>query len=375
MTSVTIIQRVLPHYRVPFFESLAERLAHDGIRLKLIYGQEYPGTVPKSVNLQVEWARKIKNLYLKSSEFELVWQPCLDELADSDLLVVEQANRLLLNYVLQFRRRSKGHRLAYWGHGRNMQSGDPRSWRERFKRRVTLNADWWFAYTRMSAEAVAACGFPKDKITIVQNAVDTHEIVHGMRAVTPEKLDELRSSLDIDADNVCLYCGGMHPDKKLDFLVEACKRVKSLVPDFRMIFIGDGPEQYKVEQAAREHSWVHYVGPKYGADRLPYFMISRAMLMPGLVGLAIVDCFAAGIPIITTDIPIHSPEIAYLENNVNGIMTAYSMESYVPAVVEYLRSPPLQACLKSGCVHSASDYTLDNMVENFAAGVERCLAQ
>jgi L-malate glycosyltransferase len=36
------------------------------------------------------------------------------------------------------------------------------------------------------------------------------------------------------------------------------------------------------------------------------------MLMPGLVGLAVLDAFADGIPRVTTVIEYHSPEIEYL---------------------------------------------------------------
>ena len=49
---VTIIQRILPHYRIPFFEALHRELGHAGIELQLIYGQEYPGTVPRSEPLE-----------------------------------------------------------------------------------------------------------------------------------------------------------------------------------------------------------------------------------------------------------------------------------------------------------------------------------
>ena len=36
---VAIVQRRLPHYRVPLFEQLRERLQADGIRLRLLHGE------------------------------------------------------------------------------------------------------------------------------------------------------------------------------------------------------------------------------------------------------------------------------------------------------------------------------------------------
>ncbi len=46
---VVIVQRGLPHYRKPMFAALRERLQWGGIELLLIYGQEYTGMVPGTV--------------------------------------------------------------------------------------------------------------------------------------------------------------------------------------------------------------------------------------------------------------------------------------------------------------------------------------
>lgn len=122
MSKVTIIQRVVPHYRVPFFEALHQALARSGTEFQLIYGQEYLGTVPRSVIMEHPWAIRIDNRYLNTPFGQLVWQPCLRELQDSDLIVFEQANSLLLNYWLMVRRGLGKHQLAFWGHGRDRKS-------------------------------------------------------------------------------------------------------------------------------------------------------------------------------------------------------------------------------------------------------------
>jgi glycosyltransferase involved in cell wall biosynthesis len=119
---------------------------------------------------------------------------------------------------------------------------------------------------------------------------------------------------------------------------------------------------------------LHYVGPIYGPDRAAYFKLGLAMLMPGLVGLAIVDSFVTQAPIFTTDLPLHSPEIAYLENGINGVMTDFTVEAYADAVAAYLEDGVAQEKLKRGCAESARLYTLENMVGNFAAGIKSCLA-
>ena len=145
------------------------------------------------------------------------------------------------------------------------------------------------------------------------------------------------------------------------------------IPDFELLAIGDGPDQLLVEEAAREHSWVHYLGGVYGAERAPYFAMARAFLMPGLVGLAVVDSFVAAVPMFTTNVPIHSPEIAYLDDGRNGVIVHHDIMTYADAVAEYLQSPVMQQRLIDGCKDSARNFGISRMVERFAVGVQRCL--
>jgi glycosyltransferase involved in cell wall biosynthesis len=371
---VTIIQRILPHYRISFFEALHCALARAGIELQLIYGQEYPGTVPGSEQLPHPWTIRIENRYLNTPLGQVVWQTCLSHLEDSDLIVIEQANSLLLNYWLMVGRRQHKQRLAFWGHGRNFQAGAGYSLKEGFKKWLVNQVDWWFAYTESSAQTVRESGFSTECITVVQNAIDNNELESSLTDVTQDDLIGLRAHLGLTNGHVALYCGGMYAGKQLDFLISACQAIRQRLHNFHMVFIGSGPEQGKVERAANEHGWIHYVGPKFGKDRAMYFKASQALLMPGLVGLAIVDSFIAGTPVFTTDLPLHSPEISYLQQGINGVMTPFSVSHYANAVAGFFESEDLQKSLRKGCQHSAGVYTLDHFVERFSSGILRCLS-
>lgn len=369
MRQVTIVQRTLPHYRVAFFALLRERLQQKSVDLRVIYGQEFPGTTPQSVFVDAPWASRVRNRYLLQGR--AVWQPCRGLLEASDLVILEHANAILFNQWLLLRRRMGGRRrLAFWGHGRNLQGTT--GFGEALKKWTATQVDWWFAYTSLSASAVAA-GFPRERITVVDNAIDTAALSGALQAVTPAEQNALRERLGLKGASVCVYCGGMYGNKKLDFLIEACVRIRERLPDFEMIFVGHGPEQCKVEKAADKHRWIRYVGPKHGAEVAGYWKIGKLLLVPGSVGLAIVDSFVASVPIVTIDVSLHGPEIAYLSNGVNGAMTRHDAGEYATAVVELLGDEEKMRVLQSGCAQSARRYTIDNMVSNYADGIMSCL--
>jgi hypothetical protein len=46
---------------------------------------------------------------------------------------------------------------------------------------------------------------------------------------------------------------------------------------------------------------------------VPYFILSKLVLMPGLVGLAVLDASALEVPLVTTAVPYHTPELTTLK--------------------------------------------------------------
>ena len=380
MSKVVIVQRVLPHYRVHFFDALNSQLQQKGVSLLVLYGQEEKGTVPVTAKGSWSWAKYKQNKYLKFFGREFVWQPCFDECASADLVIVEQANRLLLNYLLIARRAIVGcSKLAYFGHGKNFQAEDVSRFsllNERVKRLLLNSSDWWFAYTSLSAKHILKEGVSKDKLTIFDNTIDSSLAMMDSGEVgLANDINFIRNKYGIAGDCVGIFCGGMYSNKRLPFLIDACERIKKEVPSFEMIFIGSGPEQYLVEEACSKFPWMHYAGPVYGKEKAAIFEISRIILMPGLVGLVVVDSFVSERPMITSNISYHSPEIAYLEHGRNGWIADDDIRDYVRSSVNILTNSSLERELKDGCRVSAQKYTMENMVGKFSSGILQCLGK
>jgi len=373
---VVILQRVMPHYRLAVFRRLHEELAARGIGLAVLYGDERPGTIPKTVPLDEPWAKRIRNRYLAIGRRELIWQPALKELSRSDLVILEQSSRLLVNYRLLLQGRRNRPKIAYWGHGENFQAarGFLERMHQRWKGAVTRRADWFFAYTDRTLEPLRQAGFPPERVTVVDNSVDSTKLRAARDALTLGTLEKLRGELGLEGGPVGLYCGAMYRDKRLGFVIEACEEIRRRIPDFQMIFVGAGPDQHLAEAAAARHGWIRYVGPKFATEAVPYFALSKAFLLPCGLGLAINDALALGLPIFTTTLPGHGPEIAYLEPGRNGEMTEPDLHAYAEAVARYFLSPDRQRRYADACRARAAHLTVEAMAERFADGIAACLS-
>jgi hypothetical protein len=50
-------------------------------------------------------------------------------------------------------------------------------------------------------------------------------------------------------------------------------------------------------------------------------------------------------------------------------------DDFAAGVIRVIQDQQLHALLSEGCLASAIEYTLENMVENFADGIRHCLAE
>ncbi|ACT59472.1 glycosyltransferase family 4 protein [Hirschia baltica] len=369
MKTVTIVQRRLTHYRVPFFEDLKCNLEENGINLKLIYGSGASKELLKNDGSLISWADQVPIRYLFGERFN--WLSFSKSVRQTDLLIITQENSQLANIKALINRPSK--KIAFWGHGANFQGND-NSVREHLKRCTNHLVDWYFAYTDASVQQVQKTGFRLDKITCVNNSICTKSIDAISAIRDPVILETDRIKLGLGAGPVGVFIGSLYREKRLEFLFTAADLVKNVISDFQLVIVGSGPDVEIVQQYAENRSWVKFVGALHGEEKARILRLASIKLNPGLVGLGILDAFAAGVPFITTDCGIHSPEIAYL-NSENGIMTQDSIIDFVEGCIRILSNPKLAERLSRGCITSASKYSLQNMVTNFSSGVIKCLDQ
>jgi glycosyltransferase involved in cell wall biosynthesis len=375
MKKVVIFQHRLLHYRTGFFELLRERCKSMGVQLELVHGGATRRELAKKDVGSLEWATRVENHCWEIGDRDIIWQPFPKIARNADLLVVMQESRILSNYPILLKRLF-GKRVAYWGHGKNFQSDAPQGLREKWKQIVLGKVDWWFAYTDMTKDILVQSGFPEARVTNLNNAIDTSGFKADLASVDDQKVAEVRASLGVSAsDPLALFCGSLYPDKKLELLVEAADYVRSRLPNFSLVVIGDGPSMPFLKDAQKSRPWLHMVGVKKGKEKAAYFRCCDVMLNPGLVGLHIVDAFCAALVMVTTSNARHSPEVAYLKNGINGYSTDDSPEAYGDAVLRLLTDKALLARMKSAAYADSEYYSLENMVENFAKGIAGALQQ
>ena len=375
---VIIIQNALVHYRIPFYNALRERLFDEDIDLRLLYGlpvSPHEVTEKLIADLDLPWGEAFTNHYLP---FRAIWHPVLNQVWDADLVIVEHASRLLVNYAVYLSGFFGGPKMAFWGHGWGHQTDRQDRLSEKAKTWIGKRGEWYFAYTWKVREGLIHRGYDGSRITDVQNAVaaPTARPSHS-------EIETIRKEHGLTPDcRVALCCGAMYGaglrrhggremyhDKRLGLAIVAAEEVRRVVPSFVLILAGAGRDEGIAIEAARKHDFIRFVGPIFGSRKAAFFAISRFVVMPGLVGLGLIDAFHHGVPAVVTEYRYHSPEIVYLRDGENGIMAEDSREGLTQAMIRLATDDVLHAKLVTGCKTAAEKITIEEMVSRFTAGI------
>lgn len=365
---VVILQETMPNYRVDLFTEIRRLAADRGITVDILHGRAPGDRGDRLSTGLLPAAVPVRNRYVKASGSNgtLVWQAALRPCLEADLVVVEQANRLLINYLLLVGQRLRGPKVAFLGHGRNFQATTLTP-AERFKARVARLPWWWFAYTPRVAEHLIRLGFAADRITVVGNTID----VIGLRTA----IEQARAASSPGQAHRCVFLGGLYAEKRLDLLFDAADRIAPQVPGFELHVAGEGELRPQVERFAASRSWAIYHGRVEGAARADLLASARLLLMPGLVGLVVLDSFSAGTPLVTMADSLHSPEIEYLEHGVNGVVVAAPAgpDEYADVVIDLLQDESTWDQLRAGAMSSVGRHTVGEAADHFVEGLQAAL--
>ncbi len=285
-------QRVLPSYRVPFFDGLARTCAGG---LGLFAGQPRPGEmIDTSARLEAARHFAAGNRHILRGPLYLCWQTKLIEWLEAwqpDVLVVEANPRYLQTprAVRWMHRRRRP--VIGWGLGAPAASGALVAWRSSLRQRFLAQFDALIAYSRQGAEDYLRAGFPPERVFTAPNAV----------APCPRHAAPRRPALFSGGQASVLFVGRLQARKRIELLLQACA---SLPPGQRpqLTIIGDGPARGEWESlAGRIYPETQFLGAVQGAALEPFYLAADVFVLPGTGGLAVQQAMAYALPVIVAE--------------------------------------------------------------------------
>jgi len=274
-------QRVLPNYRAPFFDLLAQS-CDKGMSLFAGKARVDEGIAPAH-ELQIARYESAQNIHILRGQFYLCYQSGFINWLkkwNPDVLIAEANPRYPATPSAVNWMHAHGRRVIGWGLGSPPVSGFRKTRRVQFVNQF----DALISYSQRGADEYAALGFPREKIFVAPNAVSSAPMA---------KPDDRSQTID---RATILFVGRLQARKRVDSLLRACAEMESKP---RLIIVGDGAERDELEKLSKQvYPSARFIGARHGAELKPYFAEADLFVLPGTGGLAIQEAMSHGLPVI-----------------------------------------------------------------------------
>lgn len=293
---LAIQQRVLPAYRGPFFETLAE-VCQGG--LSVFAGKPLPiegiSTLDK---LSVPHYFEANNRHFQSpgSVLYFCWQGSIKRWIEEwnpDALIVEANPRYISTRGAIQWMHARGRPVLGWGLGApqpietsfiNRQLSLVQRY---FRKQFVKVLDGLIAYSHRGASEYHAQGFLRERVFVAPNAVLPRPSFPPIKR--PKRFEE-RPKI--------IFVGRIQARKRIDNLIRACAELPAeLQPQLWIVGEGSARDEFqKVAEAVYPRT--EFLGSKYGADLQPLFAAADLFVLPGTGGLAVQEAMASCLPVI-----------------------------------------------------------------------------
>lgn len=365
----------------PYRHDLLRRLiAHGGEDPVVYHGQPQTGAGadPPATSLPFH---RCRNMFWPRSQGRVLWTTgAWSALTGTfDAVVIAEHIFSLHHWLFWIRRRLLGYpKLIVNGHFRfeKNRPGSLAAWAlPRLRKALARGADAVLPYTPSGAEACLRIGIAPERIFTTFNTLDTQAVRRIAEAIRPEDRETWRQHLSLEDGPVFLFIGRLYATKRVDLAAQAVLEVRRTGLAATLLVVGTGPDEKKLRRMITTDSSgvaaraIRLLGAEQDEERLaPLFAISTAILIPDALGLAAVHAFAHGIPVLTGPGRHQGVEIEYLAEGANSL-TAPQMtaEALAQCMIRLSRDPSLRETLHQGAVRTATELSLDRMVQNMVA--------
>lgn len=202
------------------------------------------------------------------------------------------------------------------------------------------SADAIVAVSKKAEEYLLSAGIPREKLFLVENAIDRSTLVPAPIPAT--RVKDLKLQLGIDDNSfVFLYVGRVSNEKRLKELLSMFVQVKKTTGDkAKLIIVGDGPAKKSLQKRSVKlgiDKQVVFTGFVQRDDLAKYFAIADLFVSASVsetYSMTVTESLAANVPVLLRYDSCYFDRVV---DGVNGIM-AKTDEDFERAMIECVRT-------------------------------------
>lgn len=321
---VLVLQRIIPHYRVPIFEELSKEFS-----ICVIHSAEHKSSSLKDEdscsgfrNLKVwRWYPTSKDSII----FQNIYIPIFK--FRPKIVISEFGIGNIGCWALPLLKRFFGFKLIYWTFGYHpfKEFNPEKSINDKMRTFLYNQSDAIIFYWQRGLEIVRPYVKDSKRLFVAPNTLVTNKLIKIRNRFENEGRLKIKSRLKINQSKVIIFVGRLIWDKQVDMLVKSFVDVKNKITDCALFIVGDGPLRKNLEVLCEQLSLkdVFFTGSILDDEAIGELLyISDVMVMPGRLGLSVIHSYCFDTPVISQnkDHAFHGEGVFYLKNGQTGFL-------------------------------------------------------
>ena len=242
---------------------------------------------------------------------------------------------------------------------------------------VLRHSDGYVVPGTATKEFLLRRGISPSKIFTALNVVDNHGIEQERKeSLKRNNTEKLKEKLGLKNKKVILSVAYLLERKGLQYLIQACAKLKKEKNDFMLVIVGDGPYKQELRRISTQNN-LKTIFAGYVSNLVDYYLIADVFVLPTLHdvwGFAINEAMLCGCPIITTYNAGASKDLVKNETNGYIIEPGNVLELY-RALKSILYNDKLKQKMKRKSEEIMQNFSYEKSIQGYGAAIDYVLGK
>ena len=345
-----LINNYAQHYRTSIFKLIDQEYDCD-----FVFGDSMGDVKKMDYTLLKGNVKEVHNKKLGGAYFQKGVLKLLGEKYNRYIMLGE--TRCISTWIfLLLSKIYKNKKVYLWSHGWYGKESNI----ERIIKKVFFKlSDGIFLYGNYARELMIKEGFNNDKLFVIHNSLAYDEQLSTRNQL---KKGEIYTAHFANNNNNLVFVGRLTEVKKLDMILYAMSKCKTVGKEYNLTLIGGGEKKEELEKLTKELNLtknVWFYGPCYNETELGNLIYNADLCVsPGNVGLTAMHSLVFGTPVIShNNFPLQMPEFESIIEGKTGTFFEYdNIESFAQKINEWFSTFHDREKIREMCMKEIDEY-------------------
>jgi glycosyltransferase involved in cell wall biosynthesis len=271
-----------------------------------------------------------------------------------DAVILLEHFHIVSNWITVFILKLRGIPVVTWGHG---MYGNEKGLKKHLMRTFLNLANTNLVYSHFGKKQLVVKGLDKKNVVVIYNSLDYQKSIDLREKALDENYYQ-RNRIFKKTAPTLIFVGRLTPQKNIDWLIDAVKKLTNNGVKVNALVVGDGIERESLEKKAANLQNIQFYGSCYNEGILSKLIANADLCVsPGNVGLTAIHSLSYGTPVCThNNFSKQMPEFEAIREGETGCFFDWHEKNIFETIEKWLSKDLDREEIRKACYKVIDSY-------------------